>query len=111
TFEWHSEGLRFTLSIPLGEKTKSSESETKHYRTSEDTHHAPHARMVAGNRLLLVEDEALVGMMMSDTLTQLGFHVLGPFGKIADALAAARREDFQAAILDINVDGELAYPV
>jgi two-component SAPR family response regulator len=64
-----------------------------------------------GNRLLLVEDEALTGMMMSDMLTELGFHVIGPFGRIADAMAAVRREDFQAAVLDVNLDGEMVYPV
>jgi CheY-like chemotaxis protein len=36
---------------------------------------------MAGNRVLLVEDEALVGMMTSDMLTDLGFHVIGPLGK------------------------------
>ena len=64
-----------------------------------------------GNRLLLVEDEALTGMMMSDMLTELGFHVIGPFGRLADAMAAVGREDFQAAVLDVNLDGEMVYPV
>ena len=64
-----------------------------------------------GNRLLLVEDEALTGMMMSDMLTELGFEVIGPFGRVADAMAAVGREDFQAAVLDVNLDGEMVYPV
>ncbi len=50
-------------------------------------------------------------MMMSDMLTDLGFEVIGPFARVADALAAAGREDFQAAVLDVNLDGEMVYPV
>ena len=75
----------------------------------------PHDRIqvtngsVSGKRLLLVEDEALVGMMMKDSLTELGFSVIGPFSRIADAMQAAREETFQAAILDINVKGEMIY--
>jgi two-component SAPR family response regulator len=56
-----------------------------------------------------VEDEALVGMMMKDSLSELGFSVIGPFSRIADAMHAARHERFQAAILDINVKGEMIY--
>jgi two-component SAPR family response regulator len=67
--------------------------------------------VVAGNRLLLVEDEALTGMMMSDMLTELGFHVVGPFGRVADAIAAVGSEDIHGAVLDVNLDGEMVYPV
>jgi hypothetical protein len=48
---------------------------------------------------------------MSDMLTELGFDVIGPFGRVADAMAAVGREDFQAAVLDVNLDGEMVYPV
>jgi PAS domain S-box-containing protein len=109
TFDWQPEGLRFAMSIPLGEKSKpEGAGET---RTAADGN-GPASRWVGpGNRLLLVEDEALTGMMMSDMLTELGFDVIGPFGRVADALAAVRREDFQAAVLDVNLDGEMVYPV
>ena len=60
-------------------------------------------------RVLLVEDEALVGMMMTDFLRDIGFHVVGPFGSVAEAIDAIEREQLQAAILDINLRGELIY--
>ena len=60
-------------------------------------------------RLLLVEDEALVGMMMTDILTEIGFHVIGPFGKVSDAMAAITHVEFHAAVLDVNLAGELIY--
>ena len=59
--------------------------------------------------LLLVEDETLVGMMMKDTLVELGFHVIGPLDKIDEAIAELDRQSFQAAVLDVNLRGEMIY--
>src|SRR5262249_61354093 len=61
--------------------------------------------------LLLIEDETLVGMMMHDTLTDLGFEVIGPVNTLSDAAEAIEREDFHAAILDVNLNGEFIYPL
>jgi two-component sensor histidine kinase/DNA-binding response OmpR family regulator len=109
-FDWHPDGLRFNMSIPLGEKAKAEESVGER-RTAAGGNGAAPRQLVPGNRLLLVEDEALTGMMMSDMLTELGFDVIGPFGRLADAMAAVGREDFHAAVLDVNLDGEMVYPV
>ena len=68
-------------------------------------------------RLLLVEDETLVAMMMKDMLAELEFEVLGPFGSIGDASAALLLngipaiDGIAAAVLDINVGGEPIYPL
>ena len=61
--------------------------------------------------VLLVEDEALVAMMMKDTLAELGFSVVGPVSRAADALVTARLDQLDAAILDVNLGGDLIYPV
>src|SRR5262249_20868950 len=63
------------------------------------------------NRILLVEDEMLVGMMMSEVLGELGFQVVGPVGHVGDALKAVETEGFRAAVLDVNLHGEMVYPV
>jgi CheY-like chemotaxis protein len=60
---------------------------------------------------LLVEDESLVAMMMGEVLTELGFSVIGPCATAAEATATIGSTDVSAAILDINLDGELVYPV
>ena len=62
-------------------------------------------------RVLLVEDEALVAMMIQECLTEYGHSVVGPIGRAADALAAAKQGEFDAAILDINLGDGMAYPV
>ena len=36
---------------------------------------------------------------------------IGPFANLADATQATRREDFDLAILDVNLDGEAIYPL
>ncbi len=99
------------MSIPFGEKAKQEENAPSERRVAAEGNGAAPRPVKPGNRLLLVEDEALTGMMMSDMLTELGFDVIGPFGRVADAMAAVGREDFQAAILDVNLDGEMVYPV
>jgi len=110
-FDWRPEGLHCTLSVPLGERGEQVERSTPETWSGAKPHAAIQSQVLAGNRVLLVEDEALVAMVMRDMLTELGFHVVGPFGRSADAAAAARDEDVDAAVLDINLDGEAAYPV
>jgi two-component sensor histidine kinase/AmiR/NasT family two-component response regulator len=110
-FDWHPDGLRFTMSVPLGERARPQAGVPPERGSAVEGNGAAPRQVRRGNRLLLVEDEALTGMMMSDMLTELGFDVIGPFGRVADAMAAVGREDFQAAVLDVNLDGEMVYPV
>lgn len=66
---------------------------------------------VQGKRILVVEDEMLVALLIEDILTDLGCIVLGPFNTLAKALRAALMEGFDLALLDVNVAGEKVYPV
>jgi CheY-like chemotaxis protein len=59
----------------------------------------------------LVEDESLVAMMMGEALRELGYSVVGPCVTTAEAAATIDSTDVNAAILDVNLDGELVYPV
>ena len=56
--------------------------------------------------VFLVEDEALIRMMMVDMLEELGHIVVAEAANIKDASALAQTADFEIAILDINVAGE-----
>jgi two-component SAPR family response regulator len=62
-------------------------------------------------RVLVVEDEALVGIMIQECLTELGFQIIGPVCTASDALTAAKAGDFDAAILDINLGDGMVYQV
>jgi len=65
-----------------------------------------------GVRLLLVEDEAMVAMLLEDMLGDLGCDLVGPAGSVSEAMELACADpSIAAAILDVNVGGEPIYPV
>jgi CheY-like chemotaxis protein len=65
----------------------------------------------AGKRILVAEDEFFVALAVEETLQSLGQIVLGPFSDLAEATEVATREQVDAAILDINLRGEMVYPL
>jgi CheY-like chemotaxis protein len=63
-------------------------------------------------RILVVEDEYLIAMMLSDALESVGSVVVGPVPSVEKAITTiATDPDIDAAILDINLGGAMAYPV
>lgn len=64
-----------------------------------------------GLRVLLVEDENLVAMLLEDMLAELGHSVVGPVARLKKALEMAQHEAIDLAIVDVNINGEQAYPV
>lgn len=68
-------------------------------------------RLASGLRILLVEDEMLIAMMLEDMLTELGHEVVGPVARVSKAIEMARHGALDAAILDVNINGEEVYPV
>lgn len=63
-----------------------------------------------GIRVLVVEDEFLVALGLEDNLRSLGYTVVGPVSTLAAAMEAAAAEQVDAAILDVNLNGEPVYP-
>jgi CheY-like chemotaxis protein len=59
----------------------------------------------------LVEDEMLVAVMLERMLAEFGHEVIGTAADFDRALEMARRETFDLAILDVNLDGKDIYPV
>ena len=67
---------------------------------------------LSGRRVLLVEDEAMIAMLLEDMLGDLGCAVIGPAYGVAAALELARRHaDIDVAILDVNLAGSPVYEV
>ena len=62
-------------------------------------------------RVLVVEDEYLIRMLLEDMLDELGYDLAAGVGTISEASEAASTGDFHAAILDVNLDGQEIYPV
>ena len=111
TFDWGRDGLHCTLSVPLDGKLKPAERANGGQPTPLREKAVAVPQILVGNRLLLVEDEALVAMALKDMLTELGFEVVGAFNKVTEALAVVTNQDVNAAVLDVNLGGELIYPV
>lgn len=65
----------------------------------------------SGLRVLVVEDEIMVALLLQDMITDLGHRVVGPVGRLGKALEMATSEAIDMAILDVNLDGEEVYPV
>ena len=68
-------------------------------------------RVLIGKRVLIVEDEGLVALMIEDYMSDFGCTSVGPCSTVAGALNAVRSEVFDLAVLDINLNGEMSYPV
>ncbi|KQP06704.1 MAG: response regulator [Methylobacterium sp.] len=67
--------------------------------------------LLNGARVLVVEDEAAISMLLEDMLLDFGCTVVGPAARLSTALEMAQAENFEVAILDVNVAGEPIYPV
>ncbi|MGY4282701.1 CheY-like chemotaxis protein [Bradyrhizobium sp. LM2.7] len=61
--------------------------------------------------ILLVEDEAIIRMMLVEMLEELGHRVIAEAGNVQDGRSLAEIEEFDLAILDINLDGQDVQPV
>jgi PAS domain S-box-containing protein len=107
-FDWQASGLRCTLSVPHDGNLESRRPLDRHQ--SDDVGQV----VAAGSddkRVLLVEDEPLVSMMLADMLSAFGHKVDGPYSRFSDAILAAQSNNLQAGILDVNLGGEKTYAV
>ncbi len=66
---------------------------------------------LAGRRVLVVEDETLVALMVEDMLTDLGCVVFASVTTVADGRRHAEAGGFDCAVLDVNLVGERVFPV
>jgi DNA-binding response OmpR family regulator len=62
-------------------------------------------------RVLVVEDEALVAMLLKDMLADMGHDVVITAGRLQDALDAANEAEVDFAVVDLNLRGEHTYEV
>lgn len=62
-------------------------------------------------RVFIVEDEALVAMLLEDMVTELGHQVVGMSSSLDEALLAAQSLQCDVALLDINLNGQRSFPI
>ena len=69
------------------------------------------ARSLDGLRVLVVEDESLIGMLAEDLLEQLGCRMVGLVSSLGKAIDLAKSTEVDFALLDVDLGGEPVYPV
>ena len=62
-------------------------------------------------RILVVEDESLIRMLLEDMLTDLGHEVAASAASVEAAKELASTAAFDVAILDVNLEGQEVFPV
>ena len=113
SFDWQADGVHCELTVPLADR--------KLVRASTNGHQAPQPQTqtpsaqrpiaVSGNRILVVEDEALVAIAIREALEEQGYSVIGPCNRITDAMVALRHNRVDAAVLDVNLGDDSVYPL
>src|ERR1700691_4824617 len=64
-----------------------------------------------GKRVLVVEDELMIRMLLEGMLTDLGHTIAAEAGSIDEAVTLAKQGEFDIAILDVNLNGKPITPV
>jgi len=67
--------------------------------------------VLQGVRVLVVEDEYLVAVLIEEILESAGCIVMGPIPRVPEALDAVDHDEYDAAVLDVNLAGERINPV
>ncbi|QFT78465.1 response regulator [Erythrobacter sp. THAF29] len=62
-------------------------------------------------RILVAEDEMIVAFDLCDTVEEAGFEVQGPHAGISDAMLDFQKEKPDLAILDIELDDGIVFPL
>jgi len=64
-----------------------------------------------GNKVLIVEDEAPIALFYKDVLEAAGYTILGPTFRLEDALRLLPTIKPDAALVDLNLNGQMSFPV
>ena len=66
---------------------------------------------LAGLRVLVVEDEMMVSMLIEDMLADLGCAVVGPASRLDEAIELMQASELDCAVLDVNLGGQPIFPL
>jgi PAS domain S-box-containing protein len=106
TIRYAEDGVTCTLRFPLAEMAQSLTQAKPEAAGMGRTHRTESGRSrLTGKRVLLVEDEALLSMVLVDYLTEAGCVVVGPAHTVDKAAALINEATFDAALLDVNLSG------
>ena len=110
-FDWRPEGVRCELTVPLTDRKLVHATTNGQHPPRSQAASAQRPIAVSGNRILVVEDEALVAIAIREALEELGYAVVGPCNRMTDAMVALRHNRIDAAVLDVNLGDASVYPL
>jgi PAS domain S-box-containing protein len=105
TFDWQPDGLSCVLRVPHHQPTAARSD------TVVNLPDGAASRGLPSQRIMIVEDEALVAMILEDQLEELGISIVATCASVPEAMRAIEKSAPAAAILDVNLGGQLVYPV
>ena len=106
SIEWPIEGLRFSATLPSKAFRHERVAAPANNNGSQDA-----TVEVSPGRLLIVEDESLIAMELSADLAAMGWEIMGPAATLEEARRLIAATLPHAAVLDVNLSGELVYPL
>ncbi|HEY6578959.1 MAG TPA: response regulator [Rhizomicrobium sp.] len=106
-FAWKPGGVVCTIALPCSDARNAARAAKRGYGAVQ----TGAAERATKPRVLLVEDEPLVAMMLSGLLDQLDCTTLGPCATPFEALSVVKEHAVDAALLDVNLGGDTVYPV
>ncbi len=102
--DWETQGLRCALIVPADQIAAPGAELSSDNAPAEP---ASRGLVLAGERtVLVVEDEALIALQIEDAIAEMGWQILGPAASVAGAFALIANNQPDAAVLDINLNGE-----
>ena len=68
-------------------------------------------RELSNRKVLVVEDEMMIAMLIEDMLDEFGCKLVGPATNVPRALELIGKESIAVAVLDLNLDGKDTYAI
>jgi PAS domain S-box-containing protein len=115
--EFARDGLHCLISFPLDSHSARAPTASPRQDRDAQTHPQRDQHVASAHkdgrqaRVLIVEDEALLAMELEEFLDRGGYAIIGPFGNLGRAIEATHRETIDVALLDMNLNGEMVYPL
>ena len=104
------EGLRVDLAIPLSRIAASAAQAPETFPQFAETKARGADVALGGASILVVEDDMLVARQTQEMLKAAGAEIVGPFGRLSEAVQHAASDRLDGAVLDINLHGQFVWP-
>lgn len=111
TLEFASAGVECQISLLLRQSSPERETSRPSVLAEAPKRADREPLQLRRGRVLVAEDEPLVGMELVSILTAVGIEVIGPVATLDEALAQLEEGRIDAAALDVNLRGRMSYPL